>query len=73
MAFEDEDDFFKENKDFDKGFKRMWWIIIVLAIVSSLITISIVTYVAMNSDKIYQSAKTSIIHEIKDIKHQLKD
>jgi len=61
------------SEDFDKDFKKSWRNAIILMVIMSVMVIATWIIIAMNADKIYNSAKTSIIHEIKDIKQQLKD
>jgi hypothetical protein len=61
------------SEDFDKDFKKSWRNAIILMVIMSVMVIATWIVIAMNADKIYNSAKTSIIHEIKDIKQQLKD
>ena len=61
------------SEDFDKDFKTSCRNAIILMVIMSVMVIATWIIIAMNADKIYNSAKTSIIHEIKDIKQQLKD
>jgi hypothetical protein len=63
----------KMSEDFDKDWKKSWRNIIILMVIMAIMVIATGVIISMNADKIYQSAKTSIIHEFKDIKKQLAE